>query len=79
MIIVPTDVALGELASRLRADESGDLQREYSALFDKAQGDARRRLYEPLTTEEHEATLALAEGTRHCTDVINAVWHALHP
>jgi len=78
MIIVP-EVALGELATRLRTDECGDLQREYSALFDKAQSDARRRLYEPLTTEEHEATLALAEGTRHCTDVINAVWQALHP
>jgi hypothetical protein len=78
MIVVP-EVALGELAARLRTDESGDLRRDYSALFDKAQGDARRRLHEPLTTEEHEATLALAEGTRHCADVINAVWHALHP
>jgi len=76
--VTPT-VALGELASRLRADESGELKREQCAMFDAAHGDARRRLHEPLTTEEHEATLALAEGTRQCTDVITAVWNALHP
>jgi hypothetical protein len=79
MTAVTPTAALGELASRLQADQSGELRREQCAMFDSAQSDARRRMYEPLTTEEHEATLALAEGTRHCTDVINAVWNALHP
>jgi hypothetical protein len=48
-------------------------------MFDAAQSEARRRMYEPLTTEEHEAAAALAESTRQCSEVVGMVWSALHP
>ena len=71
--------ALGEFASRLQADEAGDVKRECCGIFDAAHSEARRRLYEPLTTDEHEETVALVEGTRQCSEVISTVWNALHP
>jgi hypothetical protein len=77
--IVPTDTPLGEFASRLQADESGEIKREYGEMFDAAQSEARRRMYEPLTTQEHEATAALAESTQLCSEVVGKVWSALHP
>ena len=76
---VPTGAPLGELASRLQADESGAIKREYCEMFDAAQSEARRRMYEPLTTQEHEAAAALAESTRQCSEVVGMVWSALHP
>jgi hypothetical protein len=77
--VMPTDAPLGELASRLRADEVGDVKREYCDMFDSSQSEARRRLQEPLMPQEHEATVALADGARQCSEVINAVWNAMHP
>lgn len=77
-VAVPT-TPLGEFATRLAADESGDVKRECCELFDAAHSEARRRLYEPLTMEEHEATVALAEGARQCSEVVSRVWNALHP
>jgi hypothetical protein len=77
--VVPNGVALGELASRLQADETGELKREYCAMFIAAQGEARRRLHEPLPPEDHEMAAALAEGAQHCAEVIDAVWSAMHP
>lgn len=77
--VVPTEAPLGEFASRLQADESGAIKREYCDMFDAAQSEARRRMYEPLTTEEHEAAAALAESTRQCSEVVGMVWSALHP
>ena len=76
---VPTGTALGEFASRLQADEAGAVKREYCEMFDAAQSEARRRMHEPLTTEEHEAAAALAESTRQCSEVVGTVWSALHP
>jgi hypothetical protein len=78
-LAVPTGAPLGEFASRLQADESGSIKREYCEMFDAAQSEARRRMYEPLTTEEHEAAAALAESTRQCSEVVGRVWSALHP
>ena len=77
-LMVPTG-ALGEFAARLQADESGAIKREYCEMFDAAQSEARRRMYEPLTTEEHEAAAALAESTQQCSEVVGKVWSALHP
>lgn len=77
--MVPTGTPLGEFASRLQADESGAIKREYCAMFDAAHSEARRRMYEPLTTEEHEAAAALAESTQQCSEVVGKVWIALHP
>ena len=79
MIAVPTGVALGELATRLQADSSGAVKREYCDMFNTAQGEARRRLHEPLPAPEYETTAALVTGTQQCTEVIDAVWNALHP
>ena len=78
-IRAPAGVPLGEFASRLQADESGTIKREYCEMFDAAQSEARRRMYEPLTTEEHEAAAALAESTQLCSEVVGKVWSALHP
>lgn len=78
-LAVPTATPLGEFASRLQADESGAMKREYCEMFDAAHSEARRRTYEPLTTEEHEAAAALAESTQLCSDVVGKVWSALHP
>lgn len=78
-VVVPAATPLGEFASRLQMDESGTIKREYCELFDAAQSEARRRMYEPLTTEEHEAAAALAESTRQCSEVVGMVWNALHP
>jgi nitrate reductase assembly molybdenum cofactor insertion protein NarJ len=79
MMTIPNATLLGEFASRLQTDASGELKRQYCEMFDAAQSEARRRLYEPLTTEEHESTLALAEGSRECAEVVTLVWNALHP
>ncbi|WP_129646160.1 hypothetical protein [Peristeroidobacter agariperforans] len=79
MITVPTGVALGELATRLQADDSGAVKREYCDMFNAAQGEARRRLHEPLPAPDFETTAALVTGTQQCTEVIEAVWNALHP
>ena len=78
-LIVPTMAPLGELASRLQADESGAIKRECCDRFDAAHSEARRRMYEPLTTEEHEIAAALAESTQLCSEVVGKVWSALHP
>jgi hypothetical protein len=78
-LTVPAGTPLGEFASRLQADESGAIKREYSEMFDAAQSEARRRMYEPLTTEEHAAAVALAESTQLCSEVVAKVWSALHP
>ena len=78
-VIVPQGIALGELASRLQADTSGELRREYCEMFASAQGTARRRLQEPQPAEEFEMNAALMEGAQLCDEVISAVWHALHP
>lgn len=78
-ICVPTAAPLGEFASRLQADESGAIKREYAEMFDTAHSEARRRMYEPLTTEEHEVAAALAESTQLCSEVVGKVWSALHP
>lgn len=78
-VVVPQGIALSELASRLQADASGELRREYCKMFASARSTARRRLQEPQTTEEFEMNAALMEGTQLCDAVISAVWHALHP
>ena len=78
-LMVPSQTPLGEFASRLQADESGAMKREYCEMFDGAHSEARRRMYEPLTTEEHEAAAALAESTQLCSEVVGKVWSALHP
>jgi hypothetical protein len=78
-LCVPDERRLGELASRLCADESGEVRREYCRMFDMAQDEARRRLHEPLTAEDHEAAAALADGVRQCSKVIHQVWNVLHP
>ena len=79
MIAVPTGVPLGELAMRLQADDAGAVKREYCDMFDAAQGEARRRLHQPLPAQDYETAAALVEGTQQCTAVIEAVWNALHP
>lgn len=78
-IVVPAVSSLGELASRLAADSEGQVRREYCEMFDAAQAAARRRLYEPLTPEEHETNAALVESAQLCSEVIAAVWQSLHP
>jgi hypothetical protein len=78
-VVVPQGIALGELASRLQSDASGELRREYCEMFASAQSTARRRLQEPQTTQEFEMNAALMEGAQLCEEVISAVWHALHP
>ncbi len=78
-ITVPEGIPLGDLASRLRADASGEVKLEYRRMFDTAHDEARRLLHEPLTSEDHETTAALADGTRLCSEVIDQVWNALHP
>jgi hypothetical protein len=79
LLAVPAGTALGEFASRLQADTAGTIKREYCEMFDAAQSEARRRMYEPLTADEHEAAAALAESTRQCSEVVGMVWSALHP
>lgn len=78
-VVVPQGVALGDLASRLQADTSGELRREYCEMFANAQSTARRRLQEPQSAEEFEMNAALMEGAQLCEETISAVWHALHP
>jgi hypothetical protein len=77
-VIMP-QAALGELASRLQGDASGELRREYCDMFVAAQDVARRRLQEPQTAEEFDMNAALMEGAQLCDEVVVAVWHALHP
>ncbi len=78
-VTVPAGVALGELAARLSADETGELKREYREGFVAAHEEARRRLHEPMPPQDHEVTAALAEGALECAEVIEAVWNAMHP
>lgn len=78
-VTVPEGIPLGDLASRLLADATGEAKLEYRRVFDTAHDQARRRLQEPLTPEDHETTAALADGTRLCSEVIDQVWNALHP
>ncbi len=78
-LVVPTAAPLGEFAARLQADESGAIKQEYIELFDEAHSEARRRMYEPLTTAEHEVAAALAESTQLCSEIVGKVWSALHP
>jgi hypothetical protein len=77
--VVPDGVPLGVLASALQSDQNGAVKRELIELFASAGSDARRRLHEPLTPQDHDATAALAQAASECTDVIDAVWNALHP
>lgn len=77
-VIVPV-TALGELASRLQADQSGELRREYCEMFAAVQDSARWRCQEPLPKEEFERNAALLEAAQLCDEVISAVWRALHP
>ena len=69
---------LGDLASRLQADESGALRDEYCAMFDGIQTDARRRTFEPLTAAEHEEAAALALCAQRCSEIVRLIWKALH-
>ena len=78
-VIVPNGVALGELATRLAADGTGEVKAEYREMFVKAQNDARRQMHEPLPPADYEMSAALAEGARQCVAVIDAVWDAMHP
>lgn len=77
--VIPQAAALGELASRLQADDDGGLRREYCDMFAIAAEGARKRLHEPLTSEEFETNAALAEGAELSTEVISTVWSVLHP
>jgi hypothetical protein len=77
--IVPPAGALGELASRLQADDDGSVRRDYCTSFETAIGSARMRLREPLAPEEFEMNAALTEGAELSAEVISAVWHTLHP
>jgi hypothetical protein len=77
--LIPQDVPLGVLASALQADQSGAMRRELMELFTDASNEARRRLHEPLTPQDHDATAALAKASGECAEVIDAVWNALHP
>jgi hypothetical protein len=77
--VIPEGVPLGVLASALQADQNGTMRRELMELFTDASSEARRRLHEPLTPQDHDATAALAKAASECTEVIDAVWNALHP
>ena len=77
-VVVPA-ASLGELASHLAADDDGQVRREYCEMFAAAQAAARRRMHEPLTPQEHETNAALVESAQLCSEVIAAVWSALHP
>ena len=77
--VVPEGVPLGALASALQADHSGVAKQELIEMFNRASSDARRRLYEPLTPQDHDAMAALAQASHACAEVVDAVWNALHP
>lgn len=76
--IVPAAAPLSELATRLRMDADGSAKLEYSDMFEAARAAAKQRLREPLPTDEFEIQTALEQGAGLCSDVISAVWNALH-
>lgn len=77
--VFPENGVLGELASRLQADYDGSLRREYCEMFSTAAEAARKRLHEPLTSEEFETNVALAGSAGLSAEVIATVWSVLHP
>jgi hypothetical protein len=77
--VLPEGVPLGVLASALQADHSGATKHELMEMFNRASSEARRRLHEPLTPQDHDAMAALAQASRECAEVVDAVWTALHP
>ena len=76
--ITPDGPVLGELASRLQADQDGSVRREYCEMFLAAKIAARKRLHEPLMSEEFETHAAVAAGADLSIEVISTVWSALH-
>lgn len=77
--VIPQTATLGELASRLQADDGGVVRREYCEMFAIAAEGARKRLHEPLTSEAFETNAALAESAELSAEVISKVWSVLHP
>jgi hypothetical protein len=67
----------GELAGRIRDDPSDGVWMEYRTCFERALAAARRRLHEPLTPEEHEINVALAQSSQWCVEVLDEVHRKL--
>lgn len=77
-VYLDESVQLGQLGQRLRVDAGGEVLAEYRNRFEEAALTARKRLVQPLTPEQFEATKAIADSASLAVDVITAVWQSMH-
>jgi hypothetical protein len=75
----PADpVLFGDLAQRLHDDPNGKVLADYRHSFETLLLAAKKKLHEPLSSEDFETSTAMAEGAQLGVEVISSVWDSLH-